>query len=512
MLEDNPCAGPELDTSGLKWVQNGIWGLEPRWAVEPDAEAVRQTTASSLDLGAVGSTIEFLAQGGFNKVYVVSFPETQQEVIARVALPVHPRWKTLSEVATLRWARDNTSLPVPEVLSYQADRASAVGFEWIVMSQMAGNSLRDRWRDVSFPAKEAIVRQLAAFCAETFNHQFRGIGNLYSEDIGPVPASSTSMSSISVKDQGPFCVRRIVSGEFMYSTRIHAQVPRGPFRSSREWLLARLSMAELSCREQLSRITKTTPETKGPGNDGDDNNDGQPGERKGVSNPTEGDGSNKEDENENENEDDDGKEDENESVDEDDLEDLQNTLDIITRLRLQLDNFFPPPDLSAETELERTMIHHDDLTGGNILVDDVGNLTAVLDWEGISVVPLWSACDFPPLLEGKHRDIEPVMAKYQHDEEGKANELFWEHLQDYELTQLRRAFLAEMKTLQPEWVAIFESSKRQMDFSFALACSDDGFTTGRIQEWLDDLEKGEPGFEGLLERIENTQRRMDGYD
>lgn len=132
------------DFDGLGWVRDGIWGSEPRWTVELDENAIKDTASSSLNLTTTPCNIEFLAQGAFNKVYILTFPEKKKEVIARVTVPVDPKWKTLSEVATLQWVRDNTSLPIPEVISYQADRASAIGFEWIVMSKMPGRSLRDR--------------------------------------------------------------------------------------------------------------------------------------------------------------------------------------------------------------------------------------------------------------------------------------------------------------------------------------------------------------------------------
>ncbi|KAL2258392.1 hypothetical protein VTK26DRAFT_8318 [Humicola hyalothermophila] len=436
-------AKPGTDFDGLEWVRDALWSSEPRWTFEPDEDAIRQTVAFSLNLTTTPCHIEFLAQGAFNKVYAITFPEKEKEVIVRVTLPVDPQWKTLSEVATLQWVLDNTSLPVPKVLSYQSDRTSTVGFEWIVMSRMPGRSLHDRWRDVAFSAKEQIVRRLAGFCSDTFRAQLRGIGNLFLDDTGPVPDSSA-------QDRGSFRVQRIVSGEFIWEGRIHAQVSRGPFQSSRDWLVARLSLAEMDCRERLSRFQDTAPE----------------------------------------------------DVDEDDVEDLQHTMDIISRLRRLLDDFFPPPGPGLGPE--RTMIVHHDLSRQNILVDDHGNLTAVVDWECISAVPLWSACQIPFLLRGKPRDEEPVKAHYQHDDDGNVAELFWEHLDDYELTQLRRVFVAEMGRRQREWLDIFESSQRQRDFDLAVSGCSDPFLIRRIREWLDGVEKGVGGSGGLEERIDNA--------
>ncbi|KAK3293067.1 phosphotransferase enzyme family-domain-containing protein [Chaetomium fimeti] len=440
MSGDKLEAKPGSDFDGLEWLRDRIWGAEPRWTVEPDEDAIRKTVASSLDLASVPCNIRFLAQGAFNKVYVVTFPE-KKEVIARVTLPVDPKWKTLSEVATVQWVRDNTSLPVPEIISFQADRTSTIGFEWIVMSKMPGRSLGDRWRDVTLSAKEEIVRRFALFYSETFHNQLRGIGNLFLDDAGPGPGSSA-------QHRGSFRLQRIVSNEFLWDGHIHTQVSRGPFQSSRDWFLARLSLAEMDCRGGLNRLENAAPEDQ----------------------------------------------------DEEDLEDLRHTMDIITRLKQQLDKFFPPP--GPDSEPERTVILHDDLSRQNTLVDDRGNLTAVVDWECISALPLWYACQIPPLLQGTPRDEEPVKTEYGHDEDGNLVEIFWEHLDHYELTQLRRVFLAEMERLQPEWVEIFKSSQQLRDFDLAVSSCSDCFMIGTIRKWLDDVEKGVEGFEGLEERID----------
>ena len=466
MLGDKHDAMPGSDFDGLEWVQNGFWGSEPRWTVEPDENTIKQVVASSMNLTAAICDIKFLSQGAFNKVYVVTFPEKEREVIARITLPVDPKWKTLSEVATLQWICDNTSLPVPEVISYQADRTSAIGFEWIIMSKMPGRSLGDRWRDVTFSAKGEIVRRLAAFCSDTFRAQLQGIGNLFLDDTGPVSGSSAH-------NRGSFRVQRIVSSEFIWENRIHSQVFRGPFQRSRDWISARLSLAEMDCRERLRNLQSATPEDEKEGDE-----------------PEEGDGNNKPKSEK--------KDDKDENEDEDDIEELEHTMDIISRLRRHLDDFFPPPVLDLEPE--RTMILHDDLSRQNTLVDDHGNLTAVVDWECISAVPLWFACQFPPFLQGKSRDEEPVKAQYQHDENGNVAELFWEHLDDYELTQLRRTFLAEMERLQPKWVEIFESSQRQRDFDLAVSSCSDSFMIRRVRKWLDDVERGVEGFEALEDR------------
>ena len=128
----------------------------------------------------------------------------------------------------------------------------------------------------------------------------------------------------------------------------------------------------------------------------------------------------------------------------------------------------------------------------------------MVDWECVSALPLWIACQFPPVLRGKPHDEEPINSNYQHGEEGEVVELYWEHLEDYERTQLRRIFLEAMRKLQPRWVEIFESSQRQRDFDLAVTNCGDSFLIRRICNWLRDMDSGVDNYQGLEERIENA--------
>jgi hypothetical protein len=83
-------------------------------------------------------------------------------------------------------------------------------------------------------------------------------------------------------------------------------------------------------------------------------------------------------------------------------------------------------------------------------------------------------------------------------------ELYWEHLENYELTQLLRIFLEEMRKLQPRWVEIFKSSRRERDFDLAVTNCGDSFLMRRICNWLKDMDSGVDNYQGLEERIENA--------
>lgn len=101
-----------MEFQGLEWVAR-TFSLEPTWTREPNVESTKQIIMSlgMIDQGPI--SISFLAQGAFNKLYDIITPNNSETLILRVTLPVDPRYKTLSEVATMNWVRENTNVPVP---------------------------------------------------------------------------------------------------------------------------------------------------------------------------------------------------------------------------------------------------------------------------------------------------------------------------------------------------------------------------------------------------------------
>lgn len=259
---------PPPEFSGLKWVRT-LWGLEPRWTIDPDETAIKETVKTALSISDP-CTIQFLAQGAFNKLYTVSWPG--KDVVVRVTLPIEPKWKTLSEIATMDWVRVNTRLPVPKVLAYSTDRSTAIGFEWIVMEKMPGRPWADVWKGIPFSAKQDLVRRVALFCSDCFRNQMRGIGNLFPESPNPeeiqdtlpldhtLPTSQTTttpdfeakqeIASLDSKTLPTRRIQRMVSTAFI-SNKNQRDVPRGPFPSSRDWLSTRPDFSEADCRRRL---------------------------------------------------------------------------------------------------------------------------------------------------------------------------------------------------------------------------------------------------------------------
>jgi hypothetical protein len=80
----------------------------------------------------------FFAEGAVNKLYEVL--RNLQEMtdkpptvyLFRVKLPVCPFYKTESEVATLKYIRINTEIPVATIVAWDSTAKDDLDFEWII--------------------------------------------------------------------------------------------------------------------------------------------------------------------------------------------------------------------------------------------------------------------------------------------------------------------------------------------------------------------------------------------
>jgi hypothetical protein len=447
---------------GLKWVA-GTFGLEPRWTAEPLIANIELLARKHLKLEQnAGCQVTFYAQGAFNKLYKI---ETEAGCfLMRVTLPVDPFNKTNSEVATITFVQLHTEIPVPQIIAFDDSSENELGFEYILMEMLPGETLRTRWRKLSGDAKRKLVKQVANYQAQLFCRRFNYIANFFARP-GALPISKQSSHSTIAVDtkHAPkerqrdvfdvFYLGQVVSMIFFWGDHITQDVPRGPFEKSEDWIRARLKLV-LTDQE---RIKKT-------------------------------------------------------SDDEDDLEEAEDAIKVVKRLLKLLPSVFP----SSTDTSELFVLFHDDLSMENILVDGDGEITGIIDWECVSTLPLWRA-SAPVFLKGRDRNQEPKRDEYAPDNgeedaggltkealdnEG-VNSLYWEHLLEYELTMLRGLFSEEMKKVAdiprfvemeaaiPEWTDIVRGSAIQADFEEAVQNCDNGWRTKTVNSWLDAMERGQ---------------------
>lgn len=173
--------------------------------------------------------------------------------------------------------------------------------------------------------------------------------------------------------------------------------------------------------------------------------------------------------------------------DEDDIK----RVSFLEELLKTLSYIFPPD------AIESTWLAAHDLHDKNIMVNDDGELVAILDWEFCMTVPAWAACQLPKLFrEQVILYSKPVLDGYDPEYE----ELYWSDLATWEQSRTYKdLFLSEMERLEPDWISTHRETEIQRHVMQLLSHSLIGMTGDDDDfDWLDKVRKGEPYDELFL--------------
>ena len=242
----------------------------------------------------------------------------------------------------------------------------------------------------------------------------------------------------------------LTSHEFFMGDHLHYDIPRGPFRSTYDWQCAILNIIIL---HQTAVLQKTDPEN---------------------------------------------------SDDEDDREDAEEIISVARKLLSLLPKIFPPP--SDQDQPDPTAPYHHDLHLNNILVNAEGQITAIIDWECVSTMPIWMLTMVPKFLDEPVREEEPQKEMYAdatadesaekggdgypESEGGAKNKLYYDHQMEYEATQLRKVYQSRLSELCPGWAVDSDKHHAEMDLFKAISQCD-GVWVKKVGRWADAMERGE---------------------
>lgn len=113
----------------------------------------------------------------------------------------------LSEIATLKFLSERTTVPAPKVFHFNLDETNSVGVGYILMEKMPGRSFHVSDR-ITTEQKRKVIGQLADVYIELQAHPFGMMGSLNlpgSNDIGPFAQESLADYQDSMlKKHGPF--------------------------------------------------------------------------------------------------------------------------------------------------------------------------------------------------------------------------------------------------------------------------------------------------------------------
>ena len=293
------------------------------------------------------------------------------------------------------------------------------------MEYVPGVTLDEAWATMTWAGNCKLVEKLVDISAQLFQLRSDQIGNIYKADESVSNIPNRVFNGPAV--QSDYMVRRIVSMPFFLASRQSADVHRGPFNSCTDWLTTRLALLKHDTDQPLP-------------SDADSND-----ENARVVNRA-----------------------------------------AITWL-LQLMPLFFPAGAEGDNDFG---LRHDDMSRQNIMVDPhTGELAALVDWECVSVVPLWKVCQVPQFLVSRERTSEPQKHDYfpQDNEEDTA---YFIDLEEYEKTCLRRQFLEQMARLEPAWMEIHGLSTAKVDFDFAVEHCHCGVVSKTVMKWLKNVAAG----------------------
>ena len=355
--------------------------------MDPEISIIESLSRNHLQIPVDHSlTATFLAQGAFNRVYTIATSDgdgvvSQLPYVFRVTLPVEPFYKTASEVATLSYIREHTSIPVPRVIAHSSTADNELGFEWILMEKIPGVSLKTLWREMDMETKGRETRVVAQYVEQLRDQcSFGAIGNLYfREDL-----LDGAVRTVPTTDYR-FVIGPIVTA-FMFAGGRKLRLPRnlGPYANDAEYMAA-LSNAEVEDIEFLQSPEARTLD----------------------------------------------------DFDEDLAEDAPEILEALRELQEVWATLFPSHPRGPQPPFALT---HHDLSLSNVLVDPATHtVTGIIDWECTGARPGWEY-RYPVFLEGR-REIEeqPEPLSPGDDDEYRVEK--WE---DWEKTVLRRPWDAEL--------------------------------------------------------------------
>ena len=340
---------------GFVW-ESSTWGTVPRWLSPPDIATIETLSRRHLRLPTdCHLAVTFFSEGAFNKLYTIAVSDSNGNLdypryIFRATSPVEPFYKTASEVATLSYIREHTTVPVPCVIAYSSTVENELGCEWILMEKVPGVALAKIWSDIDLETKGRETKSIAGFVRQLWDIQphFTAIGNLYfREDID---SSNAAVRTIPTGDE-KYVIGPIVT-PYMFAGGRKLRVSRnlGPYPNDAEYIAALAATETEDMKLLLSEDAHS-----------------------------------------------------HDDFDEDLAEDAEEIIEVLNELQtISVTLFSSRPCHFA--------LHHHDLSLANILIDPVTyEITGIVDWECVGTRPHWEH-PYPLFLLGPEieGEVEPL--------------------------------------------------------------------------------------------------------
>ncbi|KAK7424017.1 hypothetical protein QQX98_000627 [Neonectria punicea] len=150
-----------------------------------------------------------LTRGSWHEIFALQFQEgaaipneslvrSGHSCIARFARVKGQLAKEESEIATIRYLKQHTSIPVPEIYYQDLDPDNEVGAAFVLMERLPGRHLYKTWDELSLSHKKVALSEIASVITQFASLRFDKIGCLTEGGIGPI------ISPCNESPSGPF--------------------------------------------------------------------------------------------------------------------------------------------------------------------------------------------------------------------------------------------------------------------------------------------------------------------
>lgn len=150
-----------------------------------------------------------LTRGSWHEIFALQFEEdagisnkklarSGYSCIARFARVRGASAKEESEIATIRYLKQHTSIPVPEIYYQDLNPDNDIGAAFVLMERLPGRHLYKTWDGLSLDQKKVALSEIASVIVQFASLRFDKIGCLFEGGIGPI------ISPCYDSPQGPF--------------------------------------------------------------------------------------------------------------------------------------------------------------------------------------------------------------------------------------------------------------------------------------------------------------------
>lgn len=217
---------PDSDASSNASSDDSYDSDEPP-PLEPNVDELLSRISESPQVGRQLSSARRLTRGRYHEIYALFSLDHRWSCIARLSRSVESPAKLSSEVATMKYVRAHTRIPVPEVYSYDFSPTNSVGMQFVAMEHMPGRHLYQIWDDLTVDHKKAALSQIAAVLGQLAQLRFLQIGSVQEDfTLGPLLRTSNRADD--------FNWITIASGPFTSTFDYLASVIEAGFANHRE--------------------------------------------------------------------------------------------------------------------------------------------------------------------------------------------------------------------------------------------------------------------------------------